>query len=546
MTSGLGAENFNIKTETSGQYQGARRPNGPTFHFRVESTESTQGFRLDMTSAGDQPDVMPTSTTETVCDITASPICSNREYQSAGGWYWDTPISSLGDPLHSWSVDGSRVQNLSSGNHTEVNTLTWHLTRLPDQDVDGVPDADDDCPGTFDPEQLCIDTDGDGFDDVDDNCTFLFNDQANSDNDPYGDACDSDDDNDGLTDEYELSIATDPTNVDSDGDGLSDGTEVNGVPPSDPNDPNDPPRAGCVSGADYRFTGATVRAELDLLGPFDPDFFEFSTTMKWCVVNGLVYADGAPSNLSLVTMNTFLATGLDLLGFTWEPGPDPNPPGVSGQGTPTMTVTSQGLFKACFNVIDGAALVGGGLIKGGGAAVKKFGPTVMSKFLSSTRAGRSFSQAVDDAVFSGIAKADALMASASRKVDSLVRRAKRLLPDSLVDGLKDVLEVALLAAVEAVHAAVSTVVRSVIERNGPLLAASKRLRSQATDQIETELGAAIGNIFGVEIPSWDWCYDAWEPVMQMTLSAANSSSVTVDGFTPPYFVVSGGIDFDRR
>jgi len=73
-----------------------------------------------------------------------------------------------------------------------------------------------------------LDSDGDTVNNYEDNCPLVSNlDQANSDPDTEGDACDIDDDNDGLSDEEELHIGTDPLNPDTDDDGLSDGAEVN-------------------------------------------------------------------------------------------------------------------------------------------------------------------------------------------------------------------------------------------------------------------------------------------------------------------------------
>lgn len=72
------------------------------------------------------------------------------------------------------------------------------------------------------------DGDGDAIPDVDDNCPAIANnDQLNNDNDVLGDVCDDDDDNDGLTDTFELSISTNPLVNDTDGDTVSDYDEVN-------------------------------------------------------------------------------------------------------------------------------------------------------------------------------------------------------------------------------------------------------------------------------------------------------------------------------
>ena len=61
----------------------------------------------------------------------------------------------------------------------------------PDQDADddGVPDALDNCPGAFNPDQA--DADGDGVGNICDNCPFAVNaDQADADGDGIGDRCD--------------------------------------------------------------------------------------------------------------------------------------------------------------------------------------------------------------------------------------------------------------------------------------------------------------------------------------------------------------------
>ena len=102
-----------------------------------------------------------------------------------------------------------------------------------------------------------LDSDGDGEPDTTDNCPTVANaGQANNDLDGQGDACDSDDDNDGMPDSYEITNGLNPLddpldtdagldkdgdglanleefqlgtradNVDTDGDGFNDGDEV--------------------------------------------------------------------------------------------------------------------------------------------------------------------------------------------------------------------------------------------------------------------------------------------------------------------------------
>ena len=104
------------------------------------------------------------------------------------------------------------------------------------------------------PDLYPLDTDSDGVPDYQDNCVLepngplvpdaSGNSQVDTDGDALGDACDPDDDNDGLTDAQELTLSTNPLLVDTDDDGLSDSNEVSAGDPlaydigldTDPND----------------------------------------------------------------------------------------------------------------------------------------------------------------------------------------------------------------------------------------------------------------------------------------------------------------------
>jgi len=106
-----------------------------------------------------------------------------------------------------------------------------------DSDGDGVNDVVDVCPST--PTGLAVDAEGcalaeaeqdsdeDGIKNGQDNCPADANpNQLDTDNDNRGDACDLDDDNDGVLDSDEVNNGSDPLLTDTDADGVPDGDDA--------------------------------------------------------------------------------------------------------------------------------------------------------------------------------------------------------------------------------------------------------------------------------------------------------------------------------
>ncbi len=158
-----------------------------------------------------------------------------------GGNYWsdfDMPEEGCDD------VDNDNLCDAPYVFDYNQDSLPWTMANgWNDTDGDGVPDGEDVCPGGDDnvdsdgdfvpdfcdqcPDDPENDADGDGICESVDNCPLVVNaSQANFDGDSMGDACDADDDNDGLTDEQEAAIGTDPYNTDTDNDSVGDAQDA--------------------------------------------------------------------------------------------------------------------------------------------------------------------------------------------------------------------------------------------------------------------------------------------------------------------------------
>lgn len=147
----------------------------------------------------------------------------------SSGVFWDVNINTEGElKFVLYTAEDREEQGTVIGEHTE-NVLA-------DTDKDGIPntrDDDDDNDGLSDEQEANLgtdpldpDSDDDGVIDGKDAFPKDPNEQQDTDDDGIGDKADTDDDNDGLSDADEEKWHTDPKNSDTDGDGVSDSEEI--------------------------------------------------------------------------------------------------------------------------------------------------------------------------------------------------------------------------------------------------------------------------------------------------------------------------------
>ena len=146
-----------------------------------------------------------------------------------------------------------------------------------DDDNDGLSDEDEIIAGT---NSLLIDTDNDGVNDDSDVFPLDPTEWSNNDGDNLGDNADLDDDNDGLTDEEEYLLGTDPFNHDTDRDGVKDSLDVF---PLNPDEWADSDEDGLGDNSDLKDNRKKVQ-ELDSLTDEEElpplDYFEDSNEQK--------------------------------------------------------------------------------------------------------------------------------------------------------------------------------------------------------------------------------------------------------------------------
>src|SRR4030095_4206600 len=148
---------------------------------------------------------------------------------------------------NSWAEDGLSLSPWTPVSHVTGNEQFGTSVALSGGLLLGGAPCDSDIAATagsatfFNASPAAPDGDNDGIPDATDNCRFIANtDQADFDNDTAGNACDLDDDNDGLSDLDEVTFGSNPLDVDSDNDTLNDGVEFGlGTNPNSADSDND-------------------------------------------------------------------------------------------------------------------------------------------------------------------------------------------------------------------------------------------------------------------------------------------------------------------
>jgi len=179
-----------------------------------------------------------TPNTSFVLDFYSSPGCDPSGYGEGAAFLGSAPAATGPSNLLPFSILLAGEPSMVPPGHTHITTTVTDpanntsefsncalIVPDPDFDSDGLLDAADNCPNNANPLQEHSDR---NF--IDQTPPSTQDDRTWPNSDPTGDACDTDDDNDGIVDTLEpagcnASGALSPTNRDTDGDRFLDGAE---------------------------------------------------------------------------------------------------------------------------------------------------------------------------------------------------------------------------------------------------------------------------------------------------------------------------------
>ena len=174
--------------------------------------------------------------------------------------HWD-PIT-FQNQLMEPAINNDLTHNLTGTDLTLA--LMRDIGWFPDADIEGIADADDNCPNDSNVDQadndadnlgdVCDpDDDNDNVDDAADNCPVDANtDQANNDGDDDGDICDPDDDNDGFLDGADnCPLTSNADQLDTDLDGLGNACDADDDADGVADDSDNCPLVGNFDQADF-------------------------------------------------------------------------------------------------------------------------------------------------------------------------------------------------------------------------------------------------------------------------------------------------------
>jgi hypothetical protein len=217
----------NLQSGTGARLEVWRFVSGDTFSY-------VGGSRMEQPLTSGTLNVMPTRVAVKQDDV----IAIHTSADNGGPCVYDTPgvtANSVGFGQYTGTKTAGDTQALPPNNPTSRVNVSAMLE--PDADHDGWGDeSQDNCLGVSNPTNLDTDHDGkgnacdadddnDGVVDSKDAFPLNKNETVDSDRDGKGDNGDKDDDNDGLKDAAEKARGTNRLDRDSDDDGILDGTE---------------------------------------------------------------------------------------------------------------------------------------------------------------------------------------------------------------------------------------------------------------------------------------------------------------------------------